>query len=75
MSQLYVEGLFDSATSTISYIVMDAVSKQCALVDSVLDYDPKSGRTSTASADRMVPWSSGFSKRTRTRTTCPPRLT
>jgi glyoxylase-like metal-dependent hydrolase (beta-lactamase superfamily II) len=54
MSQLYVEGLFDSATSTISYIVMDAVSKQCALVDSVLDYDPKSGRTSTASADRMV---------------------
>lgn len=54
MSQLHVEGMFDPATSTISYIVMDEASKQCALVDSVLDYDPKSGRTSTAGADRII---------------------
>lgn len=54
MSQLHVEGMFDPATSTISYIVMDEASKQCALVDSVLDYDPKSGRTSTAGADHMI---------------------
>ncbi|WP_152625714.1 TSUP family transporter [Pseudomonas amygdali] len=33
---------------------MDLDSKQCALIDSVLDYDPKSGRTRTESADRMI---------------------
>ncbi|MVW61554.1 MBL fold metallo-hydrolase [Massilia sp. NEAU-DD11] len=54
MSKMHVEGMFDPATSTISYIVMDEGSRRCALVDSVLDYDPKSGRTSTASADRLI---------------------
>ena len=54
MGKLQVEGYFDEATSTVSYIVMDTQSRRCALVDSVLDYDPKSGRTSTASADRLI---------------------
>jgi glyoxylase-like metal-dependent hydrolase (beta-lactamase superfamily II) len=53
-STLQVEGFFDAATSTVSYIVLDQSTRQCALVDSVLDYDPKSGRTSHASADRLV---------------------
>ncbi|KAA8693928.1 MBL fold metallo-hydrolase [Pseudomonas caricapapayae] len=52
--KLYVEALFDSQTWTISYLVMDLDSKQCALIDSVLDYDPKSGRTRTESAERMI---------------------
>ncbi|MCF5706090.1 MBL fold metallo-hydrolase [Pseudomonas syringae] len=51
---LYVEALFDSQTWTVSYLVMDLPSKQCAIIDSVLDYDPKSGRTRTESADRMI---------------------
>ncbi|MCJ8174954.1 MBL fold metallo-hydrolase [Pseudomonas viridiflava] len=51
---LYVEALFDSHTWTVSYLVMDLSSKQCAIIDSVLDYDPKSGRTHTESADRMI---------------------
>ncbi|MBH3426654.1 MBL fold metallo-hydrolase [Pseudomonas alkylphenolica] len=51
---MHVEALFDSATSTISYLVMDRGSGQCALIDSVLDYDPKAGRTSTASADALI---------------------
>jgi len=51
---MYVEALFDSATSTISYLVMDRGSGQCALIDSVLDYDPKAGRTSTTSADALI---------------------
>ncbi len=51
---LYVEALFDSQTCTVSYLVMDLHGKQCAIIDSVLDYDPKSGRTHTASADRMI---------------------
>lgn len=50
--KLYVEALFDSHTWTISYLVMDLESKQCALIDSVLDYDPKSGQTRTEAADR-----------------------
>jgi glyoxylase-like metal-dependent hydrolase (beta-lactamase superfamily II) len=51
---LYVEAFFDSATWTISYLVMDRASLHCALIDSVLDYDPKSGRTGTDSADRLI---------------------
>jgi glyoxylase-like metal-dependent hydrolase (beta-lactamase superfamily II) len=53
-SALQVEGFFDPATWTVSYIVLDTGTKQCALVDSVLDYDPKSGRTSHASADLLI---------------------
>lgn len=52
--RLFVEGFFDPATWTVSYIVMDEASRQCAVVDSVLDFDPKSGRTSTAGADRLI---------------------
>ena len=52
--RLYVEALFDAQTSTISYLVMDRSTRQCALIDSVLDYDPKSGRTATESADRLI---------------------
>jgi len=44
----------DRATSTFSYVVIDPVTGATALVDSILDFDPKSGRISTASADRMV---------------------
>jgi glyoxylase-like metal-dependent hydrolase (beta-lactamase superfamily II) len=53
-SAIQVEGFFDPATWTVSYIVLDKGTKQCALVDSVLDYDHKSGRTSHASADQLV---------------------
>ena len=53
-SRLLVEGFFDAATWTISYLVLDTTTRQCALIDSVLDYDPKSGRTSTSSADRLI---------------------
>jgi glyoxylase-like metal-dependent hydrolase (beta-lactamase superfamily II) len=52
--RLQIEGFFDSATSTVSYLVLDAVSGHCAIIDSVLDYDPKSGRTSTRHAATIV---------------------
>ncbi|WP_038713726.1 MBL fold metallo-hydrolase [Burkholderia sp. lig30] len=51
---MVVEGFFDPATSTISYLLLDTGSRECALIDTVLDYDPKSGRTKTASADRLI---------------------
>ena len=53
-SALQIEAFFDIATSTVSYLVLDRNSRHCAVVDSVLDYDPKSGRTSTAQADRLL---------------------
>ncbi|RVT52254.1 MBL fold metallo-hydrolase [Rubrivivax albus] len=53
-TRLHVESHFDPATSTFSHIVLDRSTNQCALVDSVLDYDPAAGRTSTAAADRLV---------------------
>lgn len=49
-----VESIFDLATSTFTHIVLCPVTRQCAVIDSVLDYDPRSGRTSTASADRVA---------------------
>ncbi|WP_430434860.1 MBL fold metallo-hydrolase [Methyloversatilis sp.] len=51
---LQIESFFDEATNTVSYIVFDRATLACAVVNSVLDYDPKSGRTSTASADRII---------------------
>ncbi len=53
-SRLHVESFHDPVTSTISHLVLDAASGRCAIVDSVLDFDPKSGRTGTASAERIV---------------------
>ncbi len=51
---MHIEGFFDPHTNTISYLVLDPSTGQCALIDSVLDYDAKSGRTTTTSADRLV---------------------
>lgn len=54
MSRPHVQSFFDDDTFTVSYVVTDPATKRCAIVDSVLDYDPKSGRTSKASADRII---------------------
>ncbi|MEB0114100.1 MBL fold metallo-hydrolase [Variovorax sp. RTB1] len=51
---MHIEGIFEEATGTVSYLVLDLDTRRCALIDSVLDYDPKSGRTGTASADRLI---------------------
>ncbi|WP_028213953.1 MBL fold metallo-hydrolase [Paraburkholderia mimosarum] len=49
-----VEGFFDPATWTVSYLLLDNGTRRCALIDTVLDYDPKSGRTRSATADRLA---------------------
>ena len=49
-----VAAFFDEATNTVSYVVKDPASSSCAVVDSVLDFDYASGRTSFASADRII---------------------
>ena len=53
-SPMVIEGFFDPKTYTISYLLRDTDTRECALIDSVLDFDPKSGRTCTASADRLI---------------------
>lgn len=53
-ARMHIESFFDPATFTFSHILADLSTRQCALIDSVLDYDPKSGRTDTTSADRLV---------------------
>ena len=49
-----VHGLFDPGTWTVTYVVHTGPGSACAIIDSVLDYDPKSGRTRTTSADRVI---------------------
>lgn len=50
----HVQAFFDPASSTYSYVVSDPATAQCAIIDSVLDYDAAAGRTATASADRLI---------------------
>jgi glyoxylase-like metal-dependent hydrolase (beta-lactamase superfamily II) len=49
-----VEGFFDKATWTVTYVVHNGPGTDCAIIDSVLDYDPKSGRTRTIAADKVI---------------------
>ncbi|MFD1559258.1 MBL fold metallo-hydrolase [Paraburkholderia silviterrae] len=49
-----VEPFFDPVTATVTYVVHSGRGSVCAIVDPVLDYDPKSGRTSTESAERVI---------------------
>jgi len=54
MNTPHVQAFFDPATWTVSYVVHAGRGSACALIDTVLDYDPKSGRTSSSGADRIV---------------------
>jgi glyoxylase-like metal-dependent hydrolase (beta-lactamase superfamily II) len=54
MSPLAVTAFFDEATFTVTYVAADPETGRAAIVDPVLDYEPASGRTSTASADEVI---------------------
>ena len=49
-----VHDIFDKTTWTLTYIVHSGAGTPCAIIDSVLDYDPKSGRTTTHSVEKVV---------------------
>ncbi|MBU1360150.1 MAG: MBL fold metallo-hydrolase [Gammaproteobacteria bacterium] len=49
-----VHGLFDPASWTVTYVVHNGPGSEAAVIDSVLDYDPKSGRTRHTSADQVI---------------------
>ncbi len=52
--QPHIKAFFDEVTFTVSYVVTDETTSQCAIIDSVLDYDHASGRTNTESADAII---------------------
>jgi len=52
--QSHVKAFFDKNTNTFSYVVSDPQTAQCAIIDSVLDYDAASATTSTEHADQMI---------------------
>jgi glyoxylase-like metal-dependent hydrolase (beta-lactamase superfamily II) len=49
-----VQAFFDTATFTASYLVVDPATKTAAIIDPVLDFEPKAGKLSTASADALL---------------------
>lgn len=49
-----IKAFFDEPTSTISYVVAEPKGDRCAIIDPVLDYDPRSGRISTLAADLII---------------------
>ncbi len=49
-----IVSFFDPATFTVTYVVSDPATGEAAVIDSVLDFDPSSGRTATASADAVI---------------------
>lgn len=54
MHDATIDAFFDPATSTVTHLVADPATRRAAVIDSVLDFDPKSGRTSTRSADAVI---------------------
>ena len=49
-----IKDFFDPETWTYTYVVYEDEGSSCVIIDSVLNYDPKSGRTSTKSADEVI---------------------
>ncbi|MCB5411301.1 MBL fold metallo-hydrolase [Pseudogemmobacter faecipullorum] len=54
MSIPTVTAFYESRTGSVQYVVADPVTKDCLIIDPVLDYDEKSGATATTEADRLL---------------------
>ena len=62
-SSMQVESFFDPVTSTFTHVVHAGAGSACAIVDPVLDFDPRSGRTSTAALGKVIAFVDGQSLR------------
>lgn len=49
-----IRSFFDEDTFTVTHVISDPATGKAAIIDSVLDFDPASGRTSYASADKVI---------------------
>ncbi len=52
--QVHMKSFFHQGTSTFTHVVADPDSGQAAIIDPVLDFDTRSGRTGTESADELI---------------------
>lgn len=49
-----VKGFYEKRTGSVQYVVADPETKKSAIIDPVLDFDPKSGATATIQADELL---------------------
>ena len=49
-----VHPFFHADSNTWTYLVSDPATREAAIIDAVLDFDPKSGRTATTSAQALL---------------------
>ena len=54
MTPTCIHAWLDAATFTATHVVSCPVTRAAAVIDSVLDFDPKSGRSSTEAADTVL---------------------
>lgn len=54
MNKLNIQSFFDNATNTVTYVISDLASKQAAVIDPVLDFDPNAGKLNAQSADKII---------------------
>ena len=54
MTEVRIEHFFHASSNTYSYVVAEGEGDHCVIIDSVLDYDPKSGRTSAKTAGEII---------------------
>jgi glyoxylase-like metal-dependent hydrolase (beta-lactamase superfamily II) len=54
MNSPLIKSFFDPDTFTVTHVVADPATRRAAIIDSVLDFDPKSGRTRHDSADQVI---------------------
>ena len=52
--QPVVKAFFDTASNTICYVVHDPATLACAIIDSVLDFNTATGKTSTRAAQQLI---------------------
>lgn len=53
-ASMHIEPFFDPVTGTVSYVLADTDAGQAAVIDPVLDFEPKSGTLTSASSDRII---------------------
>lgn len=49
-----IQAFFDEQTFTVTYLVSDPMARRAVIIDPVLDFDPKTARTATRSADQVL---------------------
>ncbi len=54
MENIHIKSFYDSDTGTFTHVIVDKNTKKCAVVDSVLDYEPNAARVTTKSADKVI---------------------